>query len=120
MKKVGGRCAQLPYTQAQLDEIRGALATVPVSGTAQGAFYGFPLSEYPVAGKTGTAVRGGTFQDTSWFAGLVPADDPEYVVVAMVEEGGFGSDSAAPIVRHVIEGIYGIEPTAEPITGSSD
>ena len=79
------------------------------------AFSGFPLSEYPIAGKTGTAFRGYPFQDTSWFAGVVPANDPEYVVVAMVEQAGFGSDVAAPIVRKVIEGIYGIESGAPPV-----
>ena len=67
------------------------------------------MTEYPVAGKTGTAFRGGTFQDTSWFAGMVPANDPDYVVVAMVEQAGFGSDVAAPIVRKVIESIYDIQ-----------
>ena len=35
-----------------------------------------------------------------------PANDPalpQYVVVAMVEQGGFGADAAAPIVRRVID-----------------
>ena len=62
----------------------------------------------PVAGKTGTAQRP-PFQDTSWFAAMVPANDPQYVIIAMVEQGGHGSTSAAPIVRQVIEGLYGID-----------
>lgn len=117
VKKVGGRCDRtLPYSREQLNYIMGALTQVPVSGTAASAFAGFPLSEYPIAGKTGTAFRGNPFQDTSWFAGVVPANDPEYVVVAMVEQAGFGSDVAAPIVRRVIENIYGIESTASIVT----
>jgi penicillin-binding protein 2 len=113
IKKIGGHCDRtLPYSQAELNFIMDSLTQVPVSGTASSAFSGFPLDQYPVAGKTGTAFRGGTFQDTSWFAGVVPANDPEYVVVAMVEQAGFGSDVAAPIVRRVIENIYGIESTA--------
>jgi penicillin-binding protein 2 len=113
VKKVGGQCDRtLPYTKEQLSYIMNALTQVPVSGTATTAFAGFPLSEYPVAGKTGTAFRGSPFQDTSWFAGMVPANDPQYVVVAMVEQAGFGSDVAAPIVRRVIESIYGIQSTA--------
>jgi penicillin-binding protein 2 len=117
VKKVGGRCERtLPYTNEQLDYIMSALTQVPVSGTADSAFAGFPLSEYPIAGKTGTAFRGAPFQDTSWFAGVVPANDPEYVVVAMVEQAGFGSDVAAPIVRRVIEDIYGLDSTAPVVT----
>jgi len=117
VKKVSGHCGEqtVPYSQEQLDTIMAALTRVPESGTAQSAFSGFPLSEYPIAGKTGTAFRGYPFQDTSWFAGVVPANDPQYVVVAMVEQAGFGSDVAAPIVRKVIEGIYGIESGAPPV-----
>jgi penicillin-binding protein 2 len=40
---------------------------------------------------------------------MVPAENPRYVVVAMVEEGGHGSQVAAPIVRQIIEGLYGLD-----------
>jgi penicillin-binding protein 2 len=117
LKKVGGRCDRtVPYPRNQLNYIREALAQVPVRGTARSAFYGFPLTEIPVAGKTGTAYRGDPFQDTSWFAAMVPAGDPEYVVVAMVEQAGFGSDVAAPLVRRMIETMYGIEPGGQIVT----
>ena len=78
----------------------------PGSGTAAAAFAGFPLSQVPVTGKTGTAQRR-PFQDTSWFAAIVrPARRPEHVIVAMVEQGGHGSTTAAPIVRSIIEDMY--------------
>jgi penicillin-binding protein 2 len=98
----------VPYTPAELDYVRTALASVTNGGTATCAFAGFPLSSVPVAGKTGTAERP-PHQDTSWFAAMVPADAPEYVVVTMVEQGGFGAQVAAPITRHVIDRIYGLE-----------
>lgn len=117
LKKVGGGCDRtVPYTKQELDYIRNALTQVPVSGTAQLPFDGFPLSEVPVAGKTGTAFRGSLYQDTSWFASMVPANDPKYVVVAMVEQAGFGSDVAAPLVRRMIETMYGIEPGGQVIS----
>ncbi len=47
---------------------------------------------------------------------MVPANDPKYVVVAMVEQAGFGSDVAAPLVRRMIETMYGIESDAPVIT----
>jgi penicillin-binding protein 2 len=73
-------------------------------GTAAAAFAGFPLERVPVAGKTGTAQVDGK-GDTSLFVAVAPADDPQYVVVAVVEEGGFGSTVAAPIVRRVLEAL---------------
>jgi penicillin-binding protein 2 len=121
VRRITGHCGKrrLPYDQGELDAIVNALTSVPETGTADSAFLGFPLDEYPVAGKTGTAQRE-PFQDTSWFASIVPANDPEYVVIAMVEQGGHGSTTAAPIVRQVIEGMYGIEHTepAAPPAGT--
>lgn len=115
VKQAGNRCDQrLPYTAQQLDYVRNALATVTTGGTATCAFAGFPMSQVQVAGKTGTAERP-PFQDTSWFASIVgPPGDPQYAVVAMVEQGGFGSQTAAPIVRRVIEDMYGLGDTGTP------
>jgi penicillin-binding protein 2 len=73
-------------------------------GTAAPAFAGFPLDRFPVAGKTGTAQVAGK-SDTSLFAAIVPPSAPRFVVVAIVEEAGFGSVVAAPVVRQVIEAL---------------
>lgn len=85
-------------------------STTEERGTAVEAFEGFPLEFVPVAAKTGTAEidqKG----DTSLFAAMVPATDPEYVVVAVVEQAGFGSRVAAPIARQVIEELYELPPS---------
>jgi penicillin-binding protein 2 len=74
------------------------------AGTANDAFEGFRASS--VAGKTGTA-QVEPKQDTSLFVGISPADGPQYVTLAVIEEGGFGSAVAAPIVRRIIEGLAG-------------
>jgi len=71
------------------------------SGTAYNAFLGVNV---PVAGKTGTAQVNGK-APTSVFAAYFPADSPKYVVVAMVAQGGHGAQTAAPIVRQVIQAI---------------
>jgi penicillin-binding protein 2 len=71
-------------------------------GTAAGVFGGFPIS---IAGKTGTAERPG-HADQSWFAALSPYPDPRIVTIATVEEGGFGAESAAPVVLDILEAIY--------------
>ncbi len=78
-------------------------------GTARAPFAGFPLDTIPVAGKTGTAEAGSVQIPYSWFASYAPADDPRYVVVAMVEQGGGGSQTSAPIVRRIFDAIYGHE-----------
>jgi penicillin-binding protein 2 len=73
-------------------------------GTANDAFAGFEYGA--VAGKTGTAEVVGK-QDTSVFVGITPVDQPQYVTLAIVEEAGFGSSVAAPIVRRIIERLTG-------------
>jgi penicillin-binding protein 2 len=118
VRDVGARCKNLGYPRSWMSSIRAALTRVTreAGGTAYYSFSGYPHASVPVAGKTGTAVRGQAgYQDTSWFAAMVPADDPQYVVVAMAEQGGFGSQTAAPIVRSIIERIYGVNSTSGPI-----
>ncbi|MFP5375349.1 MAG: penicillin-binding protein 2 [Acidimicrobiia bacterium] len=85
------------------------LALSDEDGTAVGAFSGFPLGTFPVAGKTGTAeVR--TKQDTSLFVAYAPANDPQYVVAVVMEEAGYGGSAAAPVARRIFEGLAGTPP----------
>jgi penicillin-binding protein 2 len=100
---------RLPVGRRQINYLRNALANVPRTGTAATAFAGFPLDQIPVAGKTGTADVIPQ-QPYSWFAAMAPADHPRYVVVCMVEQGGHGSTTAAPIVRRILEGLFGLRP----------
>lgn len=103
-------------------EIRGAImgglrrAIVDEEGTAALAFGGFPHDRVRVAGKTGTA-QVAKKQDTALFAAILPTDAPQYVVVAVVEEAGFGSSVAAPIVRRVIQGLSALE--LAPVTSTA-
>ncbi|SEG91012.1 penicillin-binding protein 2 [Nonomuraea solani] len=99
---VAGR---LPASAGTLRFIRQALAQVPRSGTAEGAFKGFPFGKIAVAGKTGTAESFG-HRDTSWFASFAP--DPAYTVVVVLSEGGRGAEGAAPAARAIWEGILGL------------
>lgn len=98
----------LPASGATLAYIRNALQGVVTSGTAAGAFGGFPLSKACVAGKTGTAeVAGG--KATSVFASYAPCGNPQYVVVMMIPNSGYGADVSAPAVRQIYDAIYGLE-----------
>ena len=98
----------LPTSGNTLAYIRNALAGVVTQGTAAGAFGGFPLNQVCVAGKTGTAQLFGK-NATSVFASFAPCDNPKYVVVVMVPNSGYGADVAAPAVRQIWDGIYGLE-----------
>ncbi|MEW6058723.1 MAG: penicillin-binding protein 2 [Actinomycetota bacterium] len=110
---------RVPFTHTQLEYVRNALAQVPIQGTAASAFRGFPFSQVWIAGKTGTAQVTG-WQDYSWFAAMASAEGKEYVVVALVEQGGHGSMTAAPIVRRVVEGLYGLPMSGFLSGGATD
>lgn len=94
----------VPVAPEVLGFVRDALAGVTTEGTAAAAFAGLPLR---VAGKTGTGEVAGK-QATSWFASFAPVEDPQLVVVGVVSQGGTGGSVAAPMVREVYEGIYGL------------
>jgi penicillin-binding protein 2 len=86
-------------------------------GTAYNAFSGFPPGS--ISGKTGTAQVQGK-QNTSWFVGMTPAMNPKYIVLAVVEEGGYGSATAAPIVRRIMQGLNGLPLTDVVVVPPAD
>lgn len=60
------------------------------------------LDSIDVAGKTGTA-QNPHGQDHGWFIAYAPVDDPKIAIAVLVENGGYGSISAAPIASLLIE-----------------
>ena len=72
------------YSHAILDGIH--MAAQSPGGTSYPVFGNFPI---PMAGKTGTAQRPGQ-QDQSWYVALAPYPNPQIVVAATIEQGGFG------------------------------
>jgi penicillin-binding protein 2 len=96
----------------QLAFIKNALMGVPKEGTSAAAFVKTP---YVSAGKTGTAqvfsLKGEKYstkiderlRDHAWYVAYAPADKPRIAVAVLVENGGFGAQAAAPIVRQVFD-----------------
>ena len=87
-------------------------ATHASYGTATNVFSGYPI---PIAGKTGTAQKiismpGYTGeQDQSWWCGYGPAqttEPPQLVVCALIENGGFGAEAAAPAALKVFQRFF--------------
>ena len=89
--------------EAVLAGLRAAV-TSP-EGTAAHAFGGFSRPGVDVWGKTGTAQRTGR-SDTSLFAAVARGGGRCVSLVAVVEEAGFGSMVAAPVVRRVVEALF--------------
>jgi penicillin-binding protein 2 len=106
--KVDGKVEADPKTFAWL---RDALHQVTISGTAAGAFAGFPVH---VSGKTGTGEvfglnsNGTKKNSTSWFASFAPTENPQYAVVVMVSQGGTGAAAAGVGARQIYNTIYGV------------
>jgi penicillin-binding protein 2 len=105
------------FRQPLLAGFQGAIADP--DGTAFGAFTGFPLDAFPVAGKTGTAQVSGK-QDFALFTAFAPASDPRYVVSIVMEEAGFGAQAAAPVARRILEGPAGVAPQEVERAGGRD
>jgi len=53
---------------------------------------------FPIAGKTGTASNAPGLEPNSWFIGFGPTTHPQYVVLCVIDEGGYGADASAPVV----------------------
>ena len=101
----------LPATPATLKLLEESFRDVVTSGTAAGAFAGFPVA---ISGKTGTAqvfgrnANGSLKADTSWFASYGPTQNPRYAVVMMVSQGGFGASVSGVGVRKIYETLFGV------------
>ena len=103
----------IEVSQQTIDYMRqGMSATTQEGGTAS---Y-FSQLPKPIAGKTGTA-ENSHGRDHGLFVAYGPVEDPELVVVCIVEQGGFGSTAAGPIVYKAFEEFFkerGWMPDKEP------
>jgi cell division protein FtsI/penicillin-binding protein 2 len=59
-----------------------------------------------VAGKTGTA-QNPHGEDHALFAGFAPAEAPRIAFVVVVEHGGHGGETAAPVAARIVETCLG-------------
>jgi penicillin-binding protein 2 len=75
----------------------GPIVMAGKSGTAQAHTY--------AAGSHGAHGAKGQWdlRDHAWFIAYAPADDPRYAISVLVEHGGFGAETSAPIAREVMK-----------------
>jgi penicillin-binding protein 2 len=120
--KVTGHVSLPPSTyQPMLAGFEGVVNSA--AGTANAAFsqYAkFPMNAYLIAGKTGTADVGLDKEPNSWFVGFGPTNytpgTPEYVVVVVIDHGGYGAQAAAPAVAQIYNYLYAnpVQPVVLP------
>jgi penicillin-binding protein 2 len=104
----------LGYSAENVAIIRNAMVGVTKEGTSVRSFTG---AGYVSGGKTGTAQAVGIAKnarydakrldehqrDHALYIAFAPADDPKIALAVVVENAGFGSDSAAPITRRIFD-----------------
>jgi len=103
----------IPFRPEHLETIRAGMIGVNQSGTGARAFLN---AGYVSAGKTGTAqlfsLKGAAYKesqvkerlrDHALFIVFAPVEQPKIALAVLVENGGFGATSAAPIARQVLD-----------------
>ena len=112
---------RLGFAPSTLEVVRRGLEDAVQLGTATRA----ALEGVSVAGKTGTAqvhARSATVDSKdlpreqrshAWFVGYAPTDKPRIAFAVIVEHGGHGGSSAAPIARAVLETFFD-DPVDDP------
>lgn len=106
--------AQIPLNPENIRRVRDAMVDVTRPGGT--AAWAGMNAKYLFAGKTGTAqvigMKGQKYDETriqerhrdhALFIAYAPADDPKIALAILVENGGHGGSTAAPIARQVID-----------------
>ena len=93
---------KLPISESTLKLIQDGLEAVTEEGGTAAFLKNLPV---PVAGKTGTAENPHGLEH-GWFIAYAPAKKPQLVVVCIVEQGSYGTISAAPIVKSILEYVF--------------
>ena len=117
----------LPFQAEHIDTVKKAMVGVNIEGTSASSFIG---ASYTSAGKTGTAqvftIKQNEkysaskiderLRDHALFIAFAPAEDPKVALAMVVENAGFGAQSAAPIARRVFDYVLmGQYPSVEDI-----
>jgi len=115
--------------------VRNAMAAV-VNGSGTAVASKLPLDGIQMAGKTGTAqvfkltARGvansnWALRDHALFIAFAPSDKPRFAIGCIIEHGGFGASTAAPIVRDSMtylfdqeKALHALEPLEQQWGGS--
>ncbi|AWB94272.1 cell division protein FtsI [Agromyces badenianii] len=99
------------FGRAISEATASTMVQMMINGVENGAASNARIDGVSVAGKTGTAENGESDPYTLWFTGFAPADNPQYAITVLVEDGGglgqegYGNLIAAPIAKQVLEAV---------------
>lgn len=97
-------CRRLQLTKESVDLVREGMKKACETGGT-----GWPFFQYPVKTgcKTGTAEsHAESGVPHAWFTVFAPFDNPKISVTVLIEEGGEGSDVAAPLALEIIKDYF--------------
>jgi penicillin-binding protein 2 len=106
---------ELRVNSRNLDLIRDAMLADVEDADGTGTKAAVPGLR--ICAKTGTAqIKQGrkTVGHTTWFASFAPYQNPRYVVVVMVEDGGSGGGTCAPVAHQIYLAIQKCEQRQKP------
>jgi len=117
LKKLGLQAGEVVEEDYPIHESTVDIVTTAMWGVVHepgGTGFRAKIDGFDVAGKTGTAqvvgkqanLKGQEYKDNAWFVGFAPYRNPEIVVAAFIENGGWGAEAAAPVAHAVLETYY--------------
>jgi penicillin-binding protein A len=103
------------YVKVTTPKVAGEIQEMMEAVVRYGTGTAAQIPGVTVAGKTGTAElrsTAGKKNDAkatdAWFVAYAPVPDPKVVVCALFPNAGYGGDTAAPVVRELLEQALGL------------
>jgi penicillin-binding protein 2 len=107
--------SQMGISSSVLATVREGMCEVTTDTTYGTAWFvfgdpssGIPSTPYIPCGKTGTAQTGR--EPHGWFVAFAPNEDPQIAIAVMIENSREGSETAAPIVRRILDSYFEVAP----------
>jgi len=93
------------FSQDNLRIVREGMRKTVTEGSAYSIFKNEFVTS--VAGKTGTAQFGNEDKTHAWFTCFAPYEQPELVLTVLIEAGGEGYETAAPLAKDILGHYFG-------------